>query len=138
MATRNWLQDYFLCRRTERQRKVLANIDFTPLPEFVNDWLAAQTHTNDQPRKAANHPYSRNVLAWRINAILAGERDPRLQPLYDFSVFPKSRTTGGNPRSLSGKIRRREENPLGMFSRLYRRFGAVGFQSQFSLAFPAI
>ena len=85
MATRNWLQDYFLCRRTERQRKVLANIDFTPLPEFVNDWLAAQTHTDDQPRKAANHPYSRNVLAWRINAILAGERDPRLQPLYDFS-----------------------------------------------------
>ena len=107
MATRNWLQDYFLCRRTDRQRKVLANIDFTPLPEFVNDWLAAQTHSDDRPRKAANHPYSRNVLAWRINAILAGERDARLQPLYDFA------------ESGMGDVEKRRYNLSRRLARLY-------------------
>lgn len=86
MATRNWLQDYFLFRREEtRKRKVLANIDFVPLAQFVNDWLAAQTHANDGPRKAEAHPYSRNVLAWRINAIIEQSADDeRLRPLYEY------------------------------------------------------
>lgn len=85
MATRNWLQDFFLCRRTDRERKILANIDFTPLPEFVNDWLAAQTHKDDGPRKASDHPYAMNVLAWRIDAMLAqNAQDARLKPLFDY------------------------------------------------------
>ena len=86
MATRNWLQDYFLFHREDtRKRKVLANIDFVPLAQFVNDWLAAQTHTNDGPRKAEAHPYSRNVLSWRINAILEQSADDeRLRPLYEY------------------------------------------------------
>ncbi len=85
MATRNWLQDYFLCRRRDRERKILANIDFTPLPEFVNDWLAAQTHKDDGPRKASDHPYAMNVLAWRIDAMLAqNAQDARLKPLFDY------------------------------------------------------
>ena len=107
MATRNWLQDYFLCRRTDRERKILANFDFTPLPEFVNDWLAAQTHKDDGPRKAANHPYSRNVLAWRINAILESENDERLQPLYDFV------------NSGDGNTEKRRYNLSRRLSRLY-------------------
>ena len=107
MATRNWLQDYFLCRRTDRERKILANIDFTPLPEFVNDWLAAQTHKDDGPRKAANHPYSRNVLAWRINAILESENDERLLPLYDFV------------NSGDGNTEKRRYNLSRRLSRLY-------------------
>lgn len=108
MATRNWLLDYFLFRRTGMKRKVLANIDFIPLPEFVNDWLAAQTHSEDGPRKAANHPYSRNVLAWRINAMLSdGSTDPRLQPLYDFISFG------------SGYTERRRYNLSRRLSRLY-------------------
>ena len=35
MATRNWLQHYFLFRRKGGKRKILANIEFKPLPEFV-------------------------------------------------------------------------------------------------------
>jgi len=84
MATRNWLQDYFLFRRENtRTRKILANIDFVPLAEFVNDWLAAQTHKDARKRNANEHPYAKNVLAWRISALLsAGDGDPRLAPLY--------------------------------------------------------
>ena len=40
-STRNWLQDHFLLRREPGRRRILANIDFKPLPELVNDWLAA-------------------------------------------------------------------------------------------------
>ena len=41
MATRNWLKSYFLIRRRAGNRRIFANMDFKPLPEFVNDWLAA-------------------------------------------------------------------------------------------------
>ena len=83
MATRNWLRDYFLLHRRGGRRRVLANIDFKPLAEFANDWLAAMTHArNGEPRRAKEHPYSQNVLAWRIDAIL---RDCRGDP--EFKVL---------------------------------------------------
>ena len=44
LSTRNWLQSYFLLHRRAGRRRILANIDFKPLAEFVNDWLSAQVH----------------------------------------------------------------------------------------------
>ena len=74
LSTRNWLQRYFLLHRKPGARRILANVDFTPLVEFVNDWLAAETHGKDGAhRRPAEHPYSKGVLAWRIDAILKAE-----------------------------------------------------------------
>ena len=70
MSTRNWLQSYFLLHRRPGCRRILANIDFKPLPELVNDWLAAMCGKSGERRNPSEHPYSKNVLAWRINAIL--------------------------------------------------------------------
>ena len=47
LSTRNWLQRHFLLHRKPGYRRILANIDFKPLAEFVNDWLAAETHGKD-------------------------------------------------------------------------------------------
>ena len=63
-STRSWLQRYFLLNRKPGARRILANIDFKPLAEFVNDWLALQTHgSNGEHRRPAEHPYSKGVLA---------------------------------------------------------------------------
>ena len=70
MSTRNWLQSYFLLHRRPGCRRILANIDFKPLPELVNDWLAAMCGKDGERRNPSEHPYAKNVLAWRINAIL--------------------------------------------------------------------
>ena len=62
LSTRNWLQRHFLLHRKPGVRRVLANIDFNPLAEFVNDWLAAETHGKDGAhRRPAEHPYSKGV-----------------------------------------------------------------------------
>ncbi len=72
MATRNWLKDQFLLHRAPGVRRVLANIDFMPLPELANDWLAAAVHGREgaEGRDPADHPFSKGVMAWRIEAIL--------------------------------------------------------------------
>jgi exodeoxyribonuclease V gamma subunit len=87
MATRNWLQSHFLLRRRPGPRRVLANIEFKPFAEFVNDWLSAQVHGKDgRHRSPSEHPYAKGVLAWRIDAILrdvdpAREADKMFRPL---------------------------------------------------------
>lgn len=70
LATRNWLQHTFLMHRRAAKRQIWANVVFVPIAEFVNDWLAAQVHQQTGARKAAEHPYAKGVLAWRIEAIL--------------------------------------------------------------------
>ena len=72
MATRNWIKDRFLLHRAPGIRRVLANIDFKPLPELLNDWLAAAVHGREgaEGRDPAEHPFSKGVMAWRIDAIL--------------------------------------------------------------------
>ena len=79
IATRNWLKSYFLLHRRSSRRRVLANIDFKPLSELVNDWLAAMCGKEGERRNPAAHPYSKNVLAWRIYAILKDQaQNPEL------------------------------------------------------------
>ena len=70
MATRSWLQGRFLFGRARGGRRILANIDFKPLPEFVNDWLAAVCGNEGGRRDPSAHPYAKNVLAWRIDRLL--------------------------------------------------------------------
>lgn len=90
MSTRNWLKDRFLLHRGHGRRRILANIDFKPLPELVNDWLAAQVRGKDSGhRKPSEHPYAKGVLAWRIDAILkaldpALKRDGVFNPLTEY------------------------------------------------------
>lgn len=80
LSTRNWLQDYFLLRRKSGSRRILANIDYKPVAEFVNDWLAAVRGKDGIQRNAAAHPYAKEVLAWRIDAILRAA-DPGQNPV---------------------------------------------------------
>lgn len=76
MATKTWLQRHFLLERAPGRRRVLANVDFVLLPEFVNNWLAAMTHAAAVgERRTVDHPYAPGVLAWRINAILKDHAD---------------------------------------------------------------
>lgn len=105
MATRNWLQNYFLLQRRVGRRFVLANIDFVPVSEFVNDWLAAVVHgVRAEDRQPSEHPYSRNVMTWRIDAILRKSiNDPRLGPLKDY-VGTDKRTIAERRFSLSSRI----------------------------------
>ena len=56
MSTRSWLQGYFLLHRRPGVRRILANIDFKPLPELVNDWLAAMCGKDGERRNPAEHP----------------------------------------------------------------------------------
>lgn len=84
MATRNWLKDRFLLHAKPAARRVFANIDFTPLPKFVNDWLAASLH-GTALRDPAGHPFSKGVMAWRIDAILRAKAgDPDFKTLDDY------------------------------------------------------
>ena len=85
MATRDWLKHYYLME--SGCRDVLMNIEFIPLPEFVNNWLFAKTH--DEPlgeRSAKSHPYSQPVLTWRIYRMLSDEAslEAEMQPLLKY------------------------------------------------------
>ena len=83
-STENWLKQYYLLVRKVPQ--VLMNLDFVKLPEFVNDWLEAQTRAvTPSERNAALHPYSKEVLVWRIYHILSQNQEPTsLQKLYEY------------------------------------------------------
>ena len=72
-ATENWLKQYYLLVRKTPQ--ILMNLAFVKLPEFVNDWLEAQTRAiAPSARNASLHPYSKDVLTWRIYRILSQEQ----------------------------------------------------------------
>lgn len=75
LATRDWLRRRFLLDRPAGRRRILANVEFRPLAEFVNDWLAAACGRNGAVRDPAAHPYSRQVMTWRIASVL-GRADP--------------------------------------------------------------
>lgn len=87
MSTRNWLKRYFLFHRGHGSRRILANVDFKPIAEFVNDWLAAQTSDGGSAgvRSPSDHPYAKGILAWRIDAILRSHaKDPNLKVLASY------------------------------------------------------
>ena len=43
LSTRNWMQRHFLLHRKPGTRRILANIDFKPLAEFVREELGYKT-----------------------------------------------------------------------------------------------
>ena len=63
-ASAKWLTRFFLQRKNP-PRRVFANFSFIPVAQFINDWLFGSTN-----RKASAHPYSKEVLEWRIFFIL--------------------------------------------------------------------
>lgn len=70
-----WLKQYFLYDFPQKEKKnpVLAGWDFKMLHPFVNDWLAkACVGTPIGQRDPAQHPYSPDVLQWRIWNELSG------------------------------------------------------------------
>ena len=72
-ATERWLKQYFLLDR--RTSQLLFNLEFVKLPEFVNDWLWAVVEGRaPRERRATRHPYSKDVMTWRIYRLLGQMR----------------------------------------------------------------
>jgi len=68
-ATESWLKHYFLLVKQVPQ--VLLNLEFVRLQQFVNDWLQAQVHgIAPRERQPGLHPYSQEVMSWRIYQVL--------------------------------------------------------------------
>lgn len=106
LSTRNWLQQRFLLHRKQGKRRILANIDFKPIAEFVNDWLVAQTRGSDGlHRRPAEHPYSKGVLAWRIDAVLKAEADnPDLAVLQKYIAHANGRVADRRRFELASRL----------------------------------
>ena len=69
-ASENWLKQYMLMDR--KLSRIMMNVEFAMLPQFINDWLSAQVKgVSPRERCAVLHPYSKEVLAWRIYRILS-------------------------------------------------------------------
>ena len=67
-ATGKWIKEYLLLERKIPQ--IMMNLEFVMLPEFVNDWLWTVGGKSLAERQASQHPYSKNVLVWRIFRLL--------------------------------------------------------------------
>ena len=106
ISTRNWLQRRFLLHRKPGVRRILANIDFKPLAEFVNDWLAAQTYASDGAhRRPAEHPCSKGVLAWRIDSVLKAAADnPDLAVLQKYIAHANGRVADRRRFELASRL----------------------------------
>ena len=72
-----WLKEFHLFSREGRGRRILAGMAVWELHPFVGDWLyAALEGKNPKMRRPSSHPYSMEVLRWRIDRLL-GEMDGR-------------------------------------------------------------
>ena len=72
----DWLKARFLLDREPGRRRILANLDVAILHPFVNDWLSAAVDgVAPADRRPAEHPYSKEMLQWRIDGILAASPD---------------------------------------------------------------
>ena len=125
MSTRNWLQSYFLLHRRPGRRRILANVDFKPLPELANDWLAAACGKNGERRTPAEHPYAKNVLAWRIDAILKDQaRNPDLATPLAYVRRAKESVMDRRRFELSTRLAELFDDYLGARYRILARWEA--------------
>jgi exodeoxyribonuclease V gamma subunit len=66
-----WLKEYHLFEREGAGRRILAGMDGMALHPFVGDWLYAALEGKDpKRRRPSSHPYSMEVLRWRIDGVL--------------------------------------------------------------------
>jgi exodeoxyribonuclease V gamma subunit len=75
-----WLKQYFLYDypTEKKQNRVLAGWDFKMLHPFVNDWVGkACAGTPIGRRDPAQHPYSPDVLQWRVWNELSDKDAPK-------------------------------------------------------------
>ena len=67
----NWLHRFFV-QHAPQNRPIVANLDIQFLYPFVNDWLYAAFEKKDIcSRRPLEHPYSKQILQWRIYNILS-------------------------------------------------------------------
>lgn len=104
LASRDYLQGFFMAENALNGSRILANVDFIPIAEFVNDWLAAQCGRTHGRRRASEHPYARDVMAWRIFALLEkNATDPAFSQLTSY-VNADARTSARRRFVLAGRI----------------------------------
>lgn len=101
---KGWLKQHFLFERRAEQR-VLANWEFVPLFQFVNDWLARMEGETDEPREPALHPYSKECLRWRIYRLLESEETAGLETLRRY-VGDDAKSKARRRFGLAGQIAR--------------------------------
>lgn len=92
---KDWLHRQ-LVQRAPAPERLVANLDFQLLYPFVNDWLFAAFEARPiTERKPAEHPYSQQMLRWRIRNILSRDL-PRYPALY--------RYVGDSPQNADTRI----------------------------------
>ena len=98
-----WLKEWHLFSRPDAARAVLAGIDVLPLHPFTGDWLHAALEGQDpKSRRPSSHPYSMEVLRWRIDGLLAREEGEG-----GFAAGPEAgafRGTAERRSALAGKL----------------------------------
>ena len=70
----DWLRQFRLFEHSDAERQIFANWEFPSFYVFLNDWVEKALH--DTPigeRRASEHPYSKELLLWRIWRILKKE-----------------------------------------------------------------
>ena len=67
----DWLRQFQLFDYGDKTKRIFANWEFPSFYIFINDWLEKALHgTAIGLRKAGEHPYSRELLQWRLWQIL--------------------------------------------------------------------
>ena len=99
----DWLREYRLFDNRDARHPVLANLNIHTLHPFVGDWLyAALERVDPKSRQPSSHPYSKDVLQWRIDAILA--RDAAEFPTLDNYLGNDTDTLSARRFALAGRI----------------------------------
>ncbi|MBO4619613.1 MAG: exodeoxyribonuclease V subunit gamma [Victivallales bacterium] len=102
-ATGKWLKEYLLLERKIPQ--IMMNLEFVMLPEFVNDWLWSVCGKSLQERQASQHPYSKNVLSWRIYRLLEqASPDGELSELLKYVNAGDTRNAPERRYALSARL----------------------------------
>ena len=98
----DWLRQFRLFEHSDAERQIFANWEFPSFYVFLNDWVEKALH--DTPigeRRASEHPYSKELLLWRIWRILKKEESrAEFASLRDYCRLSFSRLSfGGSPYS---------------------------------------
>lgn len=97
-----WLRRHWLLNRRGPSCRVLANVDFVQLYPFVNDVLEAALGKDPSQRRPTAHPWSRELLTWRIDYVLRKET-ARFPSLADY-VGTNPKTQDGRRFALAAKL----------------------------------
>ncbi|MBR4190769.1 MAG: exodeoxyribonuclease V subunit gamma [Kiritimatiellae bacterium] len=101
-----WLKEFHVFSRAERGRMILAGMDVVELHPFVGDWLYAALEGKDpKRRRPSSHPYSMEVLRWRIDRLL-GEMEGAGELGRGYPALARYLERGGKGAGASAEGRR--------------------------------